>query len=47
MILSVMHSHAIAQVVNRWLLTVAAQVHFQVRSCGICGGQSGTGVGFP
>jgi hypothetical protein len=34
--------HAIAQAVSRRLPTVAAQV----RSCGICGGQSGTGAGF-
>jgi hypothetical protein len=34
--------HAIAQVVSHWLPTVAAQV----RSCGICGGQSDTGAGF-
>jgi hypothetical protein len=28
------------------LLTAAAWVGSQVRSCGICGGQSATGVGF-
>jgi hypothetical protein len=33
---------AIAQAVSRWLPTVAARV----RSCGICGGRSGTGTGF-
>jgi hypothetical protein len=36
---------AIAQVVSRWLAT-AVQVRARVRSCGICGGQSGTGAGF-
>jgi hypothetical protein len=36
---------AIAQVVSRWLPTRAARIRTQVRSCGICGGQSGTGVG--
>jgi hypothetical protein len=33
---------AIAQAVSRWLPTAAARV----RSCGICGGQSGTGADF-
>jgi hypothetical protein len=33
---------AVAQVVSRWLHTVAARV----RPCGIYGGQSGTGAGF-
>jgi hypothetical protein len=37
---------AIAQAVSRWLPTAAAPVRSQVRSCGICGGQSGTGAGF-
>jgi hypothetical protein len=37
---------AIAQVVSRRIPTLAAQVRAQVRSCGICGGQSGTGSGF-
>jgi hypothetical protein len=37
---------AIAQAVSRWLPTAAARVRSQVRSCWICGGQSGTGAGF-
>jgi hypothetical protein len=35
----------IAQAVSRWLPTAAARVPSQIRSCGICGGQSGTGAG--
>jgi hypothetical protein len=37
---------AIAQAVSRLLPTAAALVRAQVRSCGICGGQSGTEAGF-
>jgi hypothetical protein len=37
---------AIAQAVSRRLPTAAARVRAQVRSSGICGGQSGTGAGF-
>jgi hypothetical protein len=37
---------AIAQAVSRRLPTAAARVRAQVRSCGICGGQRGTGIGF-
>jgi hypothetical protein len=37
---------AIAQVVSRRLPTAAARIQFRVRLCGICDGQSGTGVGF-
>jgi hypothetical protein len=36
---------AISQAVSRWLPTAAARVRVQVMSCGICGGQSGTGAG--
>jgi hypothetical protein len=35
-------SRAIAEAVSRWLPTAAARVRAQVRSCGICGGQSGS-----
>jgi hypothetical protein len=38
--------HAIDQAVSCWLPATAARVRCQVRSCGICGGQSGTGAGF-
>jgi hypothetical protein len=37
---------AVAQAVSRRLPTAAALVRAQVMSCGICGGQSGTGAGF-
>jgi hypothetical protein len=37
---------AIAQAVSRQLPTAAARIRARVRSCGICGGQSGTGAGF-
>jgi hypothetical protein len=37
---------AIAQAVNRRLHTAAARIRVQFNSCGICGGQSGTGTGF-
>jgi hypothetical protein len=35
-----------AQAVSRRPLTPEACVCFRVNSCGICGGQSGTGTGF-
>jgi hypothetical protein len=35
-----------SQAVSRWLSTAAARVRARVWSCGICGGQSGTGAGF-
>jgi hypothetical protein len=34
------------QVVSRRPLTAEARVRARVNSCGICGGQSGTGTGF-
>jgi hypothetical protein len=37
---------AIAQAVNQRLPTAVALVWAQIRSCGICGGQSSTGAGF-
>jgi hypothetical protein len=33
---------AIAQAVSHWLPTAAARARARVRSCGICGGESGT-----
>jgi hypothetical protein len=38
--------HTIAQAVSRRLPTTAARVRARVRSCGICGRQSGTRAGF-
>jgi hypothetical protein len=44
---SLLGGRAIAQAVSRWLPTApAARVRSQVRSCGICGGQSGIRAGF-
>jgi hypothetical protein len=37
---------AIAQAVSRWLPTSEGRVQARVKSCEICGGQSGTGEGF-
>jgi hypothetical protein len=40
-----MLDRAVAQAVSRWLPTPAAQLGVRA-ACGVCGGQSGTGVGF-
>jgi hypothetical protein len=37
---------AATQELSRRLPTAAAQIRAQVRPCGICGEQSGTGAGF-
>jgi hypothetical protein len=37
---------AMAQVVSRRSLTAEAWVRARINPCGICGGQSGTGIGF-
>jgi hypothetical protein len=37
---------AIPQAVSCWLITTADRVRDMVRSCGICGGQIGTGADF-
>jgi hypothetical protein len=38
---------AITQAVSRRALAEEARVRSRVSPCGICGGQSGTGTGFP
>jgi hypothetical protein len=40
------HGRARAEAISRRFPTATTRVRAQVRSCGICGGQSGTGVGF-
>jgi hypothetical protein len=37
---------AIRMAVSRWLPTATSRFQSQVKSCGICGGQSGVGVSF-
>jgi hypothetical protein len=37
---------AVAEAITHRLPTLAAPVRGRVKSCGICGGQSGTGAGF-
>jgi hypothetical protein len=37
---------ALAQTVSHWIPNAATRIRALVRSCGICCGQSGTGVGF-
>jgi hypothetical protein len=44
--LTITVGRAIAQAVSRRLPTAAARVRSQIRPCGICGGQSGTGASF-
>jgi hypothetical protein len=41
-----LRSKADSHAVSRRLPITAARVRAQIRSCGICGGQSGTGAGF-
>jgi hypothetical protein len=42
---TIRRGRAVAQAVSRWLLTAAARLRVRA-ACGVCGGQSGTGVGF-
>jgi hypothetical protein len=44
--LGLLQGRTIAQAVSRLLPTAAARVRARVRSCGICGGQSGSAAGF-
>jgi hypothetical protein len=43
--LTIIVGSCIIQAVSRWLPTAAVCFRAQVRSCEICGGQSGTGIG--
>jgi hypothetical protein len=42
-----LQGRAMAQAINRRPLTAEARVRSRVSPCGIFGGQSGTGTGFP
>jgi hypothetical protein len=42
-----MRWRAVTEAVISWFPTVVARVRGRVRLCGICGGQCGTGAGFP
>jgi hypothetical protein len=39
-----MLGHVMTQIVSHWPLATEACDHDQVSPCGICGGQSGTGI---
>jgi hypothetical protein len=43
---SILHGHAIAQAVSRWLPTAAVRGSRPGRHVGFCGGQSGARAGF-
>jgi hypothetical protein len=45
LVLTSILGRAMAQVVSHRPLTAEARVRARVNSCGICGGQSGTGTG--
>jgi hypothetical protein len=43
---TVCHGRAMTQAFSLWVLTTKARVCAPVSPCEICGGQSGTGIGF-